>query len=141
MVVLALVMAALLGMLLVNRFQLRRQKSSYNDLSQQYSALSEAHDEQKASYNELTQQYSALSEAHDALKERCDALEQEARDAQDRAESAERELEAIRQSVIIMETTPEPTPEPTEQPGTSVVVQESPETNEPAESLKKEKYS
>ena len=186
-VVLALVMAALLGMLLVNRFQLRRQKASYNDLSQQYSALSgayeeqkasyseltqqysalsEAHDEQKASYNELTQQYSALSgayeeqkasyseltqqygalsEAHDALKERCDALEQEARDAQDRAESAESELEAIRQSVIIMETTPEPTPEPmlepTEQPGTSVVVQESPETNEPAESLKKEKYS
>ena len=146
--VLGLVMAALLGMLLVNRFQLRRQRASYNDLFQQYSMLSGAYDEQKASYNELTQQYSALSgayeeqkasyseltqqygalsEAHDALKERCDALEQEARDAQDRAESAERELEAIRQSVIIMETTPEPTPEPTEQPGTSVVVQESPD--------------
>ena len=122
MVVLALVMAALLGMLLVNRFQLRRQKASYNDLSQQYSALSGAYEEQKASYSELTQQYGALSEAHDALKERCDALEQEARDAQGRAESAERELEAIRQSVIIMETTPEPT----EQPGTSVVVQEGP---------------
>ena len=101
MAVLALVIAALLGLLLVNRFQIWRQRTAYNDLSQQYSAL---------------------SGAYDGLKEHCDALEQEARDAQGRAESAERELEAIRQSVIIMETTPEPT----EQPGTSVVVQEGP---------------
>ena len=113
MAVLALVTAALLGLLLVNRFQLRRQLASYNDLSQQYSALSEAHEEQKASYSELTRQYSALSEAHDVLKERCTALEQTARDAQDRAESAERELEALRRSP---EPTPAPTPTPTQTP-------------------------
>lgn len=136
MAVLALVIAALLGLMLVNRFQLRRQLASYNDLSQQYSALSEAHEEQKASYSELTRQYGALSEAHDVLKERCDALEQEVRDAQDRAESAERELEALRRSP---EPTPTPTPTPTQtpaptptlvpagQPGTSVAVQGNPE--------------
>ena len=136
MAVLALVIAALLGLLLVNRFQLRRQLASYNDLSQQYSALSGAHDEQKASYSELTRQYSALSEAHDVLKERCAALEQTVRDAQDRAESAERELEALRRSP---EPTPAPTPTPTqtpaptpalvptEQPGTSVAAQGNPE--------------
>ena len=110
MAVLALVIAALLGLLLVNRFQLRRQLASYNDLSQQYSALSGAHEEQKASYSELTRQYSALSEAHDVLKERCAALEQTVRDAQDRAESAKRELEALRRSP---EPTPAPTPTPT----------------------------
>ena len=146
MAVLALVIAALLGLLLVNRFQLRRQLASYNDLSQQYSALSEAHEEQKASYSELTRQYSALSEAHDVLKERCTALEQTVRDAQGRAESAKRELEALRRSP---EPTPAPTPtptptqtpapaptqtpapaptlEPTEQPGTSAAVQGNPE--------------
>ena len=138
MAVLALVIAALLGLLLVNRFELRRQLASYNDLSQQYSALSEAHEEQKASYSELTRQYSALSEAHDVLKERCDALEQTVRDAQDRAENAKRELEALRRSP---EPTPAPTPtptptqtpapaptlEPTEQPGTSAAVQGNPE--------------
>ena len=117
MAVLALVIAALLGLMLVNRFQLRRQLASYNDLSQQYSAL---------------------SEAHDVLKERCDALEQEVRDEQGRAESAERELEALRRSP---EPTPAPTPTPTPtqtpaptptlvpagQPGTSVAVQGNPE--------------
>ena len=136
MAVLALVIAALLGLMLVNRFQLRRQLASYNDLSQQYSALSEAHEEQKASYSELTRQYSALSEAHDVLKERCTALEQTVRDAQDRAESAERELEALRRSPTPTPTlTPEPTPtttttptptttlEPAQQPGTSVAAQ------------------
>ena len=143
MAVLALVIAALLGLLLVNRFQLRRQLASYNDLSQQYSALSEAHEEQKASYSELTRQYSALSEAHDVLKERCDALEQTVRDAQGRAESAKRELEALRQQSVSAEPTPQPTPEstpaptqkptteptmePTEQPGTSVAVQGNPD--------------
>ena len=138
MAVLALVIAALLGLMLVNRFQLQRQLASYNDLSQQYSALSEAHEEQKASYSELTRQYSALSEAHDVLKESCTALEQTVRDAQDRAESAERELEALRRSP---EPTPAPTPTPTptqtpaptptlvpaEQPGTSVAAQGNPE--------------
>ena len=136
MAVLALVIAALLGLLLVNRFQLRRQLASYNDLSQQYSALSGAHEEQKASYSELTRQYSALSEAHDVLKERCTALEQTVRDAQDRAESAEREMEALRRSPTPTPTlTPEPTPtttttptptttlEPAQQPGTSVAAQ------------------
>lgn len=150
MAVLALVITALLGLMLVNRFQLRRQLASYNDLSQQYSALSEAHEEQKASYSELTRQYSALSEAHDVLKERCDALEQEVRDEQGRAESAERELEALRRSPTptptptpeptpTTTTTPTPTPTPTqtpaptptlvpaEQPGTSVAVQGNPE--------------
>ena len=136
MAVLALVTAALLGLLLVNRFQLRRQLASYNDLSQQYSALSEAHEEQKASYSELTRQYSALSEAHDVLKERCTALEQTARDTQDRVESAERELEALRRSpepTPAPTTTPTQTPAPTptlvpsEQPGTSVAVQGNPE--------------
>ena len=88
MAVLALVIAALLGLLLVNHFQLRRQLTSYNDLSRQYSAL---------------------SGEYDGLKERCDALEQTARDAQERAESAKREREAIRQPGISEEPTPEPT--------------------------------
>lgn len=102
MAVLALVIAALLGLLLVNRFQLRRQLTSYNDLSRQYSAL---------------------SGEYDGLKERCDALEQTARDAQERAESAKRELEAIRQPGI----SEEPTPEPTEQYGASAAAQRNPE--------------
>ncbi|MGN0762345.1 MAG: hypothetical protein ACI4MK_03110 [Aristaeellaceae bacterium] len=48
MAVLALVMAALLGLLLGHRFQLRRQRASSNDLSRQYSALSQAYDELEA---------------------------------------------------------------------------------------------
>ena len=48
MAVLALVTVALLGWLLVNRFQLRQQQTSYNDLSRQYSALSQAYDELEA---------------------------------------------------------------------------------------------
>ena len=114
--------AVLLGLLLGQCFQIRRQRTSYNDLSLQYSELSGEYDQQKTSYNELTQQYIVLSEEHDLLKERCVALEQEALDAQGRAESAERALEAIRQPGI----SPEPTPEPTEQPGTNAVVQENP---------------
>lgn len=102
MAVLALVIAALLGLLLVNRFQLRRQLASYNDLSQQYSAL---------------------SVDYDGLKERCDALEQTARDAQGRAESAKRELEAILKPGICEE----PTPVPTEQHSSSVAAQKNPE--------------
>ena len=137
MAVLALVIAALLGLLLVNRFQLRRQLASYNDLSQQYSALSEAHEEQKASYSELTRQYSALSEAHDVLKERCTALEQTVRDAQDRAESAERELEALRRS---SEPTPAPTstPTPTQTPAPTptLVPAEQPGMSDAAQSAK-----
>ena len=137
MAVLALVIAALLGLLLVNRFQLRRQLASYNDLSQQYSALSEAHEEQKALYSELTRQYSALSEAHDVLKERCTALEQTARDAQDRAESAKRELEALRRSP---EPTPAPTPTPTPTqmpaPTPTLVPAEQPGMSDAAQSAK-----
>ena len=158
MAVLALATAALLGLLLVNRFQLRRQLASYNDLSQQYSALSEAHEEQKASYSELTQQYSALSEAHeeqkalyseltrqysalseahDVLKERCTALEQTVRDAQNRAESAERELEALRRSP---EPTPAPTPTPTPTqtpaPTPTLVPAEQPGMSDAAQSAK-----
>ena len=108
MAVLALVTAALLGLLLVNRFQLRRQLASYNDLSQQYSAL---------------------SEAHDVLKERCTALEQTVRDAQDRAESAERVLEALRRS-------PEPTPAPTPTPTPTLVPAEQPGMSDAAQSAK-----
>lgn len=48
MAVLALVTVALLGLLLVNRFQLRQQQTSYNDLSRQYSVLSQAYDELEA---------------------------------------------------------------------------------------------
>ena len=102
MVVLALVIAALLGLLLVNRFQIRRQRTAYNDLSQQYSAL---------------------SGAYDGLKEHCDALEQEARDAQERAESAKREPEASLNPGV----SEEPTPEPTEQTGMSAMAQGKPE--------------
>lgn len=69
-----MVIAVLLGMLLVNHFLYRRKLASYNALSVQYSALTRDYDE---------------------LKERCAALEQTARDAQGRAESVERELEAI----------------------------------------------
>lgn len=147
MAVLALVTAALLGLLLVNRFQLRRQLASYNALSQQYSALSGAHDEQKASYSELTRQYSALSEAHDVLKERCTALEQTVRDAQDRAESAERELEALRRSPTptptptpeptpTTTTTPTPTPTQTPAPTPTLVPAEQPGTSDAAQSAK-----
>lgn len=48
MAVLALVTAVLLGMLMINRFQLRQQQTSYNDLSRQYSVLSQAYDELEA---------------------------------------------------------------------------------------------
>lgn len=115
MAVLALVIAALLGMLLFNCFLLRRQLASYNDLSLQYSALSGDYDE---------------------LKTYCATQEQTVLDAQDRAESAERELEAMRQTVICAA----PTPKPTEQSGVDSTVQKIQETNDPAESPKEEEY-
>ena len=95
-------MVALLGLLLGCHLMLRRQQAAYNDLSLQYSALSGDYDE---------------------LKAYCATQEQTVRDAQDRAESAERELEAMRQSGIGAA----PTPKPTEQSGVSGTVQRNPE--------------
>ena len=115
MAVLALVIVLLLGVLLVNQLTSMRQRAAFDD---------------------LTQQYSTLSDAYYELEESCAALEQTARDAQGRVESAERELEALRRSPTPTPTpTPEPTPtttttptptttlEPTEQPGMSDAAQ------------------
>ncbi|MGN1019057.1 MAG: hypothetical protein ACI4O7_01680 [Aristaeellaceae bacterium] len=101
MAVLALVSVLLPGALVVSRCQLRRQAASYNDLSGQYSAL---------------------SVDNGGLQTRCAALEQTALDAQLRADSAERELEALRRS-----PEPTPTPVPTEQPSAGVTDQRDPE--------------
>ena len=114
MAVLALVTVLLLGVLLVNHLTSMRQRAAFDD---------------------LTQQYSTLSGAHDVLKERCTALEQTARDAQGRAESAERELEALRRSP---EPTPAPTPTPTQTPAPTptLVPAEQPGMSDAAQSAK-----
>ena len=100
--VLVLVIALLLGLLLVSYLASMRQRAAFDDLAQQYSTLSQSYDERQES---------------------CTAQEQTVRDAQDRAESAERELEAMRQSGIAAA----PTPKPTEQSGVSGTVQRNPE--------------